>query len=54
MLTRCREDGITLNRERFIAVAPPVNFCSHTLSSEGFSADVDEVSAVGDAPSPPI
>ncbi|XP_064083925.1 uncharacterized protein K02A2.6-like [Macrobrachium nipponense] len=48
MLTRCRQYGITLNKEKFTVAAPKVNFCGYVLSSDGIAADPDKVSAIRD------
>ncbi|XP_064116655.1 uncharacterized protein K02A2.6-like [Macrobrachium nipponense] len=52
MLTRCRQYGITLNKEKFTVAAPKVNFCGYVLSSDGIAADPDKVSAIRDFPTP--
>lgn len=52
MLTRCREHGITLNRDKFIVAAPSVNFCGYTISTEGISADANKVNAIREFPTP--
>ncbi|XP_064122521.1 uncharacterized protein LOC135226741 [Macrobrachium nipponense] len=52
MLTRCRQYGITLNKEKFTVAAPKVNFCNYVLSSDGIAADPDKVSAIRDFPTP--
>ncbi|XP_064087273.1 uncharacterized protein K02A2.6-like [Macrobrachium nipponense] len=48
MLTRCRQYGITLNKEKFTVAAPKVNFFGYVLSSDGIAADPDKVSAICD------
>ena len=52
MLTRCREYGITLNRDKFVVAAPTVNFCGYSLHADGISADPDKISAISDFPKP--
>ena len=52
MLARCRANGITLNREKFVVAAPRVNFCGYQLSDEGISADPEKVTAIRDFPTP--
>ncbi|XP_076044716.1 uncharacterized protein LOC143027329 [Oratosquilla oratoria] len=52
MLTRCRDHGITLNKEKFTVAAPSVGFCGYRLSADGISADEDKVSAIRDFPTP--
>jgi len=39
MLRRCRKNGITLNRDKFVIAAPSVSFCSYTISNKGIEAD---------------
>ena len=52
VLMRCRESGITLNRDKFVVAAPSVTFCGYTLSEQGISADQGKVSAIRDFPTP--
>ena len=52
MLTRCRQYGITLNREKFTVAAPQANFCGYVLSPDGIAADPNKVSAIRDFPTP--
>ncbi|XP_064103421.1 uncharacterized protein LOC135213372 [Macrobrachium nipponense] len=52
MLTRCRQYGFTLNKEKFTVAAHKVNFCGYVLSSDGIAADPDKVSAIRDFPTP--
>merc|ERR1712015_470984 len=52
VLMRCRESGITLNKDKFVVAAPSVNFCGYTLSRHGISADQSKVSAIRDFPKP--
>ncbi|ROT75198.1 putative uncharacterized protein K02A2.6-like [Penaeus vannamei] len=39
MLRRCRKNGITLNRDKFVIAAPSVSFCGYTISNKGIEAD---------------
>ncbi|XP_068229734.1 uncharacterized protein [Palaemon carinicauda] len=39
LLTCCRKNGITLNRDKFVVAETRVNFCGFTLSEEGIAAD---------------
>ncbi|XP_069985567.1 uncharacterized protein [Penaeus vannamei] len=52
MLRRCRKNGITLNRDKFVIAAPSVSFCGYTISNKGIEADQDRVSAIRDFPTP--
>ncbi|XP_076032956.1 uncharacterized protein LOC143020423 [Oratosquilla oratoria] len=52
MLTRCRDHGITLNKEKFTVAAPSVSFFGYCLSADGISADEDKVRAIRDFPTP--
>ncbi|XP_076068309.1 uncharacterized protein LOC143040770 isoform X3 [Oratosquilla oratoria] len=52
VLTRCREFGITINKEKFEVAAPKVDFCGFTLSVAGIAADQDKVIAIRDFPTP--
>ena len=52
MLTRCRQYGIPLTKEKFTVAAPQANFCGYVLSPDGIAADPDKVSAIGDFPAP--
>lgn len=52
MLSRCREHGITLNKDKFVVAEPQVRFCGYDLSSSGISAAEDRVSAIRDFPTP--
>ncbi|XP_045105474.1 uncharacterized protein LOC123500985 [Portunus trituberculatus] len=52
MLSRCREHGITLNKDKFSVAEPQVRFCGYNLSPSGISAGEDRVSAIRDFPTP--
>ena len=52
VLTRCREHGITLNREKFTVAASSVKFCGYKISHDGIAADEDKVKAIRDFPTP--
>lgn len=52
VLTRCREFGITLNKDKFVVAAPEVNFCGFKLSEAGIAADQEKVIAIRDFPTP--
>jgi len=52
VLTRCREFGITINREKFVVAATQVDFCGFTLSEAGIAADPGKVIAIRDFPTP--
>ena len=52
VLTRCREFGITLDKDKFVVAAPSVNFCGYTLSNQGITADHGKVSAIKDLQTP--
>ncbi|XP_064081863.1 uncharacterized protein LOC135198221 [Macrobrachium nipponense] len=52
LLTRCRKNGITLNKEKFTVAETRVNFCGFTLSEEGIAADPGLVAALQDFPTP--
>lgn len=52
VLTRCREFGITINKDKFEVAAPKVDFCGFTLSMAGIAADQDKVIAIRDFPTP--
>ncbi|XP_076060108.1 uncharacterized protein LOC143036525 [Oratosquilla oratoria] len=50
MLTRCRNHGVILIKEKFTVAAPSVRFCGYRLSVDGISADEDKVRAIRDFP----
>ncbi|XP_068245143.1 uncharacterized protein mRpL22 [Palaemon carinicauda] len=52
LLTCCRKNGITLNRDKFVVAEARVNFCGFTLSEEGIAADPGRVTALQDFPTP--
>ena len=52
VLLRCREFGITLNKDKFVVAAQSVKFCGYTISEAGISADQEKVSAIRDFPTP--
>ncbi|XP_068238582.1 uncharacterized protein [Palaemon carinicauda] len=52
LLTCCRKNGITLNRDKFVVAESRVNFCGFTLSKEGIAADPGRVTALQDFPTP--
>lgn len=52
VLTRCRQHGITLNKDKFVVAAPSVSFCGYTLSGDGIAADVTKTEAIRDFPTP--
>ena len=52
MLLRCRKNGITLNRDKFMVAVPNVTFCGYRLTKDGIAADPDKVSAIRDFPRP--
>ncbi|XP_068216653.1 uncharacterized protein [Palaemon carinicauda] len=52
LLTRCRKNGITLNRDKFVVAETRVNFGGFTLSEEGIAADPGRVTALQDFPTP--
>ena len=52
IFTRCQENNITLNADKFVLAAPVVKFCGFMLSSEGISADPERVRAIADFPTP--
>ena len=51
-LVRCREHGITLNRDKFELAAPSVNFCNYKLMQNGIAADSGKVRVIADFPTP--
>lgn len=52
ILVRCRDHGITLNKDKFAVAEPRVRFCGYDLSATGISAGEDRVSAIRDFPTP--
>ena len=46
MLEKCRENGITLNPQKFEFAREEVDFCGYHLNREGFTADDAKVSAI--------
>lgn len=52
MLMRCREHGITLNKDKLAVAEPRVRFCGYHISATGISAGEDRVSAIRDFPTP--
>ncbi|XP_050705813.1 uncharacterized protein LOC126991118 [Eriocheir sinensis] len=51
-LIRCREHGITLNKDKFAVAEPRVRFCGYDLSATGISAGEDRVSDIRNYPTP--
>ena len=52
VLSRCRQYGITLNKDKFVVAASKAKFCGYILSHDGISADPEKVSAIRDFPTP--
>ena len=52
VLTRCRDHGLTLNKDKFVVAASSVKFCGYHLSQAGIEADEEKVRAIRDFPTP--
>ena len=52
VLKRCREYGITLNREKFKFGEKEVDFVGYHLSSKGIAVDTKKIKAIQDFPQP--
>lgn len=52
ILTRCRENGTTLNADKFVIAEHTVTFCGFMLSTEGISGDPEKVRAITDISTP--
>jgi hypothetical protein len=52
VLQRCRDNAITLSREKFVFAQPAVKYVGYIVTRDGIAADPDKVSAIKDFPSP--
>ena len=52
LLQRCREQHITLKREKFVFASPEVDYCGFHISSDGVKADSTKARAIRDFPTP--
>jgi hypothetical protein len=52
LLQRCRENGITLNREKFNFGQSKVKFVGYIVGTDGIAADPEKVSAIVEFPTP--
>lgn len=48
VLDRCRDHGITINREKFSCATGSVSYCGYTISSTGKQADPRKVAAIAE------
>lgn len=52
VLSKCKEQRITLNPKKFQFAQDEVNYCGYHISSEGFSPDAEKLSAIVNFPTP--
>merc|ERR1712027_219920 len=52
ILERCRQNRITLSRDKFVFCQPKVAFVGYVLDSAGIHADPNKVKAISEFPIP--
>jgi len=52
VLQRCRKNGITLSREKFVFAQPEVKYVGFIVSEHGTKADPEKMKAIRDSPKP--
>lgn len=52
VLHRCRDNGITLSKEKFAFCQPRVKYAGYIVSSTGITADPTKISAISQFPTP--